>query len=331
MKSRFVRITLAALLPLGAAEARAQLNGENVLGDYGVMAGTQPAPGFYAGFLYYLYDTDTIRNGAGERIFVDQSRSGSLTSQAICPTFTWVSPYRLLGGSYGAMATFTLANAGIEAPTFGLDKTVSMGRGDLYVMPFQLGWYLGRADAIASFAFVAPTGRFEAGASDNLGKDMWSYEFSGGGTMYFDQKKSLSLATSAFWELHSKKRSEITLGPSTLTDVKVGQILTLEGGLGKSFHDDLASVGAAYYAQWKLTEDEFGFTITPPGGAVIGKHRVWGFGPEVTFPVIARSKLISSVNVRYMRETGARIKTEGQTLLVTASFPLPSSAPTPGM
>jgi hypothetical protein len=328
MKRRFIGFTLLALIA-GPAPCGAQLNGENVLGDHGVMAGTQPAPGFYASLLYSRYDTDTIKNGAGERITVDPSRSGSLASQAIRPTFTWVSPYRLLGGHYGATAMFTLANAEIEAPTFGLDRTVSTGPGDLYVMPVQLGWRLVRADAIAAFAFVAPTGRFEAGASDNLGKGMWSYEFSGGGTMYLDEKKSLSLASSAFWELHSKKSGEVTLGPSTLTDVKVGQILTLEGGLGKSFRE--ASVGAAYYAQWKLTEDEFDFTITPPGGAVIGKHRVWGFGPEVTIPVIAGSKLISLLNLRYMWETGARIETEGRTLLVTASFPLPSSGTTPGM
>ena len=39
------------------------------------------------------------------------------------------------------------------------------------------------------------------------------------------------------------------------TDVKVGQILTLQGGLGKSFLGGGLIVGAAYYGQWKLTED----------------------------------------------------------------------------
>src|SRR5262245_11388538 len=126
MKDRRLWLAIAALLTLEAAEARAQLNGENVLGDYGVMAATQAEPGFSAGFLYYLYNTDTIRDGAGERISLDPSRRSSVTRQAFCPTFAYVSERTLLGGNYGAMVSFTLANAVIEAPTFGLDNTVSL-------------------------------------------------------------------------------------------------------------------------------------------------------------------------------------------------------------
>jgi hypothetical protein len=44
--------------------------------------------------------------------------------------------------------------------------------------------------------------------------------------VYLDEKKTLSLATNAFWEFHGTKKD---------SDTKVGQILTLEGGLGKSY------------------------------------------------------------------------------------------------
>jgi hypothetical protein len=86
---------------------------------------------------------------------------------------------------------------------------------------------------------------------------MWSYEFSGGTTLYLDKAKSLSFATSAFWEIHSKKDgTDIRVGPIMLAGVKVGQLLTLEGGFGKSFLQGAASVGLAYYAQWKITRDD---------------------------------------------------------------------------
>ena len=66
-----------------------------------------------------------------------------------------------------------------------------------------------------AFGLFAPTGRHTAGANDNVGKGMWSYEFSGGTTLYLDEAKSLSFATSAFWELHSKKDGTIfASGPS---------------------------------------------------------------------------------------------------------------------
>ena len=66
-----------------------------------------------------------------------------------------------------------------------------------------------------------------------------------------------------------------------------------------------------------------------PGGETIdldarNKHRVFGFGPDVTLPVASKSKLFALINIRYLWETGARLKTEGDTLVVTATFPVPS-------
>jgi hypothetical protein len=135
----------------------------------------------------------------------------------------------------------------------------------------------------------------------------------------FDEKRTFSLATTAYWEFHGDKKD---------TDVKVGQILTLQGGVGKSFLGGGLIIGAAYYAQWKLTEDHL-FEFELPGGEPIdvnipGKHKVFGVGPDVTLPVASKSKLFALVNIRYLWEAGAALKTEGQTLVIAATFPVPS-------
>jgi hypothetical protein len=44
----------------------------------------------------------------------------------------------------------------------------------------------------------------------------------------------------------------------------------------------------------------------------------------VTLPVATKKKLYALVNVRYFWEIGARTKTRGQTLVITATFPIPS-------
>ena len=44
----------------------------------------------------------------------------------------------------------------------------------------------------------------------------------------------------------------------------------------------------------------------------------------MTLPVASKSKLFALVNIRYLWETGARAKTQGQTLVITATFPVPS-------
>jgi hypothetical protein len=245
---------------------------------------------------------------------------------AFMPVFVYVSRAKVLGANYGMMVVPPFANAALEAPGFGLQSNVDTGAADLYLMPLQLGWHKARADVVTAFALFAPTGRYEAGGSDNTGKGMWSYEFSAGTTLYFDTKKSLSFSTTGFWEIHTTKEdtADVRVGNVTLTGVKVGQLLTLEGGFGKSFLEGAASVGLAYYAQFKLTHDEFGIPVNLPGGPVIGKHRVWAFGPDVTIPLATKTKLISLVNVRYLWETGARVKTEGQSLVITATFPVPS-------
>ena len=65
-------------------------------------------------------------------------------------------------------------------------------------------------------------GKYEAGASDNVGLGMWSHEASGGTTVYLDAAKKFSAATTAFLEMHSNKKDQ---------DLKVGTLLTLEGGV----------------------------------------------------------------------------------------------------
>jgi hypothetical protein len=49
---------------------------------------------------------------------------------------------------------------------------------------------------------------------------------------------------------------------------------------------------------------------------------VWGVGPDVTIPIATKTRLISLVNVRYLWEHGARLKTQGHSLLLTTTFPV---------
>jgi hypothetical protein len=317
-----ILVTAGVLLAMAmATPAHAQMNGENLLGDFGIKSGTQPDPGWYAGSIYYRYFTDKEMGPDGQPIVIDPTKSGSQTINAGVPMFLWVTSKKVLGANFGMMAVMPFASGSLEAPGLGLSESASAGPSDMYVMPAQLGWHAARFDAIAGFGMFVPTGRYSAGASDNLGKGMWSYEVSGGGTFYLDRARSVSLATTAFWETHSKKEGSVTAGNLTVQNVKVGQLMTLEGGIGKSFLHGAASVGMAYYAQWKLTEDSLQVTGMNQTG-LPAKHRVYGVGPEVTLPIATKSTLIALVNVRYLWETGAEVKTQGQSLLVTTTFPV---------
>ena len=317
-----IRFAIAIALPvLFATSAHAQLNGENLLGDMGVKSGTQPQPGLYVSTIYYRYRADSLKDAAGRSVNADPTGNASQTITAGVPLIYYVTSKKVLGANFAALAVMPFANGGLEAPGLGLSESASVGMSDLYVMPAQLGWHFDRADLLTGLAFFAPTGRYTAGASDNLGKGMWSYEVSAGGTFYVDPRRTVSVSTTGYWETHTKKEGELRIEKLALTDVKAGDLLTLEGGVGKSFLHDAASVGIAYYAQWKTTADDFGLALRRLSG-VPERHRVWGLGPDVTIPIATKTRLISLINVRYLWEQGARLKTQGQSFVLTTTIPV---------
>jgi arylsulfatase A-like enzyme len=313
-------LLLATLLP---SASYAQMNGENLLGDMGVKSGTQPEPGTYVGNVYYRYFTDSIFGPDGERLTLDPTGAGgSQTINATVPMVIHVSKKKVLGANFGVMAVMPFANGSLEAPGLGLQEEASAGASDAYIMPAQLGWHFKRADITTGLAFFAPTGRHSAGASDNLGKGMWSTELSAGTTVYLDKARSFSLAATGYWETHTAKEGAVTVESMTVDQIKVGQLLTVEGGVGKSFLHGAASIGMAYYAQWKLTPDTMRVNASSGPQSIHDKHQVWGFGPEATIPIATKTRLIALVNVRYLWETGARFKTQGTSFLVTSTFPV---------
>ena len=116
----------------------------------------------------------------------------------------------------------------------------------LYSLP-TLGWQIPRADFSAGLGIFAPTGKYEPGGDENLGTGMWGFEVFAGTTVYFDKAKNWHFALTAFYETHTEKKD---------TNIRVGDVMTIEGGLGRSFLQGAANAGVAYYAQWKLTNDD---------------------------------------------------------------------------
>ena len=307
-------IACCLLFALSSGPARAQFAGHNFRGDFGLQSGSQPDPGWYLAALYLSYDADTLRDRNGNSIGIDPARRGSISANGYSAGLWGVTDSKILGANYSFMVFPGFTDNKVEALDF--DSSTDTGFTDLYIQPINLGWHTKRADFIAGLGVFAPTGSYDPDASDNLGLGMWSFELFGGTTVFFDQKKSWHFATTAYYETHTEKKD---------TDSKVGDLLTLEGGLGKSFMQGALTVGAAYYAQWKVTDDDVGQEIEQLlQGRVLGKHRVFGVGPELTIPIATKKKLIGFLTARYLWESGARTTLEGNTFVFQATFPIPS-------
>ena len=188
----------------------------------------------------------------------------------------------------------------------------------MYVVPLYLGWHTPRADFVAGYGFYAPTGRYEAGANDNVGLGMWSHEIQGGTTVYLDAAKKFSAATTAYFELHSNKKDQ---------DLKVGNLLTLEGGAAYNVPKIGGAFGIGYYFQRKLSHDS-GSDI--PAAALralnlYGKNRLFGIGPDVTMAVFQKGGTLGLVNARYLWESGGHSTFQGGTFLVGFTIARPKT------
>ena len=274
----------AALLAVlwTAQPASAQLSGFNIKGDVGLKAGSQPPPGGSATIFFYRYSSDTIKDRFGHTFPV----TGDLTVGLGATVFTYVTSKKLLGANYGfAAAPLVILNTAVESPHFGLNP--SPGFSDIFITPISLGWHLKRADVTAGYTIFMPTGRYSAGADDNTGLGMWGHEWSLGSTTFLTENKTWHAATKAAFEFHSKKKD---------VSAQVGNMLTLEGGLGRDVLKGAGSLGLVYYAQWKISDD----TLTGlPMLLVQGKNRTFALGPELTIPLATKKTLLGFFTFRY--------------------------------
>ena len=199
-----------------------------------------------------------------------------------------------------------------------LDVPGSFGFSDITVS--RSGWDgTSRAPTHGRLERFAPTGKWELGGSENAGLGMWSNDFTAGTTLRLDDKRAWTTSLLATYGIHSHKSD---------SNIRAGDILTLEGGTGRAFFKPVAgspipmitNVGLVYYGQFKVTGDTGSgqATTTLLAG---NKDRVFGIGGEVNV-FLPKAKLLPGVRV--LPELGARNRTQGLAVLVTAGYQVKS-------
>jgi hypothetical protein len=309
-------VAAAGLLCLIGTETLAQQSGHNMPGDTGLGAGSQAPPGIYTSNVFYFYHTGTVKNDNGEKI----NRDGSVNVVLDSAVLTWVTNTKVLGATVGGSLVIPFIKNRLETNRIEAGRGVAFS--DVYVQPLQFGWHFAKGDVTAGYAFYAPTGDFSSDGRGNSGLGMFSHEFSLGGTVPLNKTKTWNVSALGAYEIHTTKSG---------VDLKVGDMVTIEGGLAKTFikmngpaPTAVINVGLAGYTQFKATADS-GTAILP---ALRGlKDRVFGVGPEVNATFL---KARTTVGVRYVPEFGARNTTQGQVFAFTLTYqakPLPPPVP----
>jgi hypothetical protein len=291
--SRSFRLGLVLLLVPGRAFAQQQNLGHKIPGASGIGAGDQIPPGLYfvEGFASYganaVYDRFGNRVPGNFALAVEAARLGVVACVRLDPIATYV------GMSVGvpvASVTGALETTDLRA---SVDQ---FGFSDVYIEPVRAGWRLPRVDIVADFGVYVPTGEFEPGGLGSVGSGQFSRELSAGGTVYFDDGRRWKLSALSSYVSSLTKRD---------IDIRRGDLVLIQGGLGAGIHEDV-TVGVAGYVLWQVSDDS-GADL--PAILRTGRDRAYGLGPEVDFTL---RSIRSQVTLRYEHDLAAASRPLGQ-------------------
>ena len=299
--------TLAVLVfgfALGLAPGRAAAQQLIIKGEFGLKAGTQPPPGFYAGMFGAINWNDELRGPDGRSV---PSEGGSLNQYLFGPLLSWVTDLKVFGGNYGALLAVPFANTTVDFPRFYTESSTGMALSQLWVVPVSIGWHFDQADLIFQYAFYPPTGRYSPGASNNTGLGMWCNELALLSTVYFDKAKTWHVSASAFYDINGKKKD---------IDWTQGDPFTLMWGVGGNYGSGKSLFkgwgGVAGYAQWQVTSTS-GADV--PRFVQDNKATIYGIGPEFT-------TLQGALTIRYFWQFGGVYSLQGSGLYVQFVMPV---------
>ena len=297
------RIWLGIFVSVGLSQAtEAQIRGVYPTGMNATNAGVTPDSGFTYSNLFIFNARDESKGSTGEVV-----ATGSNAVMIDLNTVVWVSRRTLLGGGrLSAAASLLVSNNSLASDTEG-QLSAGGGFGDFFYQPFILGWQTERLGFRTAYGVLAPTGRFNAGASDNVGSGYWTHAPSVGATIYLTGDKTTTLSAFHMYEFHTVQDG---------TDIRPGQTANIDYSVARMIRVNpetqlqLAVVG---YGQWQTT-DKTGPTITTAQGSAHYEVNALGVASNLLLP--ARKV---SVGLKYFKEFSNRSTFQGYTLQISGA------------
>jgi hypothetical protein len=292
----------ALLIALGPTAAWAQNRGVYPLGMTSVSSGVMPAEGFNYGFQFLDYSRDRSKDAAGNTLPV----MGSHAVLMFLNTFTWASPTFCDGFQASASATIPIASNNLTTEAMG---NVSGGTGlaDSYFVPATIGWARERIALRLMYGFLAPTGRFSAEATDNVGSGYWTHTLSAGQTFYPMKNKRLIFSAFEMYEFHTTQ---------TGTETHPGQTFDLDYsimGVPVDAEKARLQLGLVGYEQWQTT-GTFGPAVSLEAFGTRYRVNAIGAAASLTLP-----KQKVTLSFRYFDEFANRSTFEGYSLQIAGA------------
>lgn len=307
LTSIITALLLALCLLTTPQPAHAQVRGQYTPGINATNSGTLPEAGFTYSNIFQLYSFSKLKGPNGETLPVN----GNLSLFVDHNVFLYVAKKKVLGGKFAMMADLPIANSSLTSANFG---TLGGGGGfaDSYYQPLTLGWDVKKkADVYVAYGFVAPTGRFNGGASNNIGSGYWGHDISSGQTVYLSKNRFTQLSAYQQYEIHTTQRD---------TNVHPGQTFNLDYSLThmvplqKNMHS-LLQFGLVGYEQIQTT-DKSGPGINPTiASQTHYKVNALGGAGNIILPVRK-----TSLGIKLLKEFSNKSTVEGYSLQISGAI-----------
>jgi hypothetical protein len=332
MKINNAILILACLALVCASPLLAQQKGQWVPGQFGLNAGVIPDPGITYANLALSYSASQLNGPNGDQII--QNVSGTYSFWVDENILYYVPHHKILGGYFMPYIALNYASGSVVAAlppllpgnTSGISLSAGgSGFADTYVQPVNIGWHLKRADFNAGYAFTAPTGRYTAGASNNVGSGYWGNNITTGTTFYITKNKGTSANLTTDWEIHGQKTVASPVS-GQLSKITPGQAFTMEWGFGqilpvKKDMSQLAQLGLVGYDQWQVSNNGGNYLLAgvPVAASRVPYYSVQGIGVQVNY-LLTTKDLVGFF--KYYDEYAAKARPQGRTIVFGFSWTL---------
>jgi hypothetical protein len=335
MKLTKIVLVFSILVLVFVSQLHAQQKGQWVPGQMGLNAGITPDPGFTYSNMAINYSASQLNDSNGNAV---QGVTGTYGFWADENIFVYVPKFKILGAKFVPFAIVNYANGSLVAdlsvvPGANLSGAVGgSGIADTYVQPVGLGWSLKRADVNVAYGFVAPTGRYTAGATDNVGSGYWGNFLTTGTTVYITKNKGTSANLFTGWESHGQKTVASTPSGS-FSKISPGQAFTMEWGFGqllplKKDFSRILQLGLVGYDQWQVSANGGNYVVAglPVTASGVPYYSVHGIGVQSTFLLPPKNLAFF---FKYYDEYSAKARPVGRTIVFGGSWTLKIPKPAP--
>jgi hypothetical protein len=283
------------------AATQAQNRGVYPLGLSAINSGVSAEPGFTYSNAFLFYSRSEQKGANGEVL-----ATGQQSVLLDMNTLLWASTGQLAmlaGARFSSAVTIPIANNSLSSSAQGAISGGG-GLGDLYFQPIILGWRTERVDVRGILGVLAPTGKFNAGATDNVGNGYWTPVIAAGETFYLSADRTTTLSAFQMYEFHSTQSG---------TQIHPGQTFDLDYSLmhAFAFADSRLQLGLVGYGAWQMTA-RTGPNITAAEEAQ--RYRVNAIGAGLNFILPARKVTLS---LKYFDEFSNQWTYQGYSLQIS--------------